>query len=140
VDGYFHLQGDAKSLYSSGDAADEASDVSSPFSTSGSDQRSKEFNGGTKFKRSMVEVAPGCSMLMCGIDETMNALHLDRIIHAECTSCNTFLACINIASMVLCPGCQTISPLESPGHSYDCVPIMGLGLRVKDILAESAGK
>ena len=130
VDGSFCL------LYCSGETINEASNETSP----GLDHRFKEYNGVTKYTRSMVEVAPGYSALMCGIDETMNALHLDRIIHAECTSCNTFLACINVASMVLCPGCQTVSPLESPGHSFDCVPIMGLGLRIKDILAQSAGK
>lgn len=99
--------------------------------------RTMEFDGTLKFKRTMVEVAPGYSMLMCGIDETMHALHLDRIVHVECSCCSTFLACINVASMVLCPGCQSVNPLESASHLYEGVPVMGLGLRVEDILAQT---
>jgi hypothetical protein len=135
VDGSFRIQGDAKSLYGPVETSIVAKNDVILSRSRGSDQRSMEFDGGMKFKRSVIEVAPGCSMLFSGIDETMNALHLDRIVHAECTSCNTFLACINVASMVLCPGCQTVSPLDSASHSFDCVPIMGLGLRVEDILA-----
>jgi hypothetical protein len=89
----------------------------------------------TNFHRANIDVAPGCTMSLCGIDETMHALHLNRIIHAECTSCNIFLACIKVASMVLCPGCQTISPLECTNQSYDHIQLLGLGLRVEDILS-----
>ena len=135
VDGSFRVQSDAKSLYCPVETNSVAKNDDIPPRSKGFHQSGMECNGANKFKRSMVEVAPGCSMFLCGIDETMNALHLDRILHAECSSCNTFLACINAASMVLCPGCQTVSPLESISHSYDCVPIMGIGLRVEDILA-----
>lgn len=131
VDGSFRTE----SLDSSVEMSFVTKDDLTVSRSRGSDQWSTELNGVSKFKRSVIEVAPGCSMLFCGIDETMNALHLDRIVHAECSSCNTFLACINVASMVLCPGCQTVSPLESTNHSFDFVPTMGLGLRVEDILA-----
>lgn len=136
VDRSFRIQGDAKSTYCSEVTSSASKNDDLQLRSQEIDQR-REFEGGSKFKRSMVEVAPGCSMLFCGIDETMNALHLDRIVHAECSSCNTFLACINVAAMVLCPGCQTVSPIESTSisHSFDCAPVMGLGLRVEDILA-----
>ena len=132
--GSFRSQVDAKCINST-DEISSACDKQSRSIELPVDHSSTELAGGTDFKRSTIEVAPGCEMLFCGIDETMNALHLDRIIHVECTSCNIFLACINVASMVLCPGCQTVGPSGSTSHSVDCVPTIGLGLRVEDILA-----
>jgi hypothetical protein len=110
-------------------------DLEASFGSKGFVQSSESDWNGNKFNRVLVEVTPACLMPLCGIEETMNALHLDRIVHAECTSCDTFLACINAATMVLCPGCQTISPLESTSRAYHCSPILGFGLRVEDILA-----
>jgi hypothetical protein len=86
------------------------------------------------WERPMIEVAPGFSLPMCGTAETMQALHLDRIVHVECTSCSVFLACINTAYMLLCPGCRSVSPIETVG--YNMSPTMGLGLRVEDILSQ----
>ena len=84
--------------------------------------------------RPMIEVSPGFSLPMCGTKETMQALHLDRIVHVECTSCSVFLACINTAYMVLCPGCRSVSPIETSGCNMS--PTLGLGLRVEDILSQ----
>lgn len=88
----------------------------------------------TAWDRPMIEVAPGFSLPMCGTAETMQALHLDRIVHVECKSCSVFLACINTAYMVLCPGCRSVSPMETVG--YNMSPTLGLGLRVEDILSQ----
>jgi hypothetical protein len=86
------------------------------------------------WERPMIEVAPGFSLPMCGTHETMHALHLDRIVHVECKYCSVFLACINTAYMVLCPGCRSVSPVEAVG--YNMSPTLGLGLRVEDILSQ----
>jgi hypothetical protein len=98
------------------------------------DTSNGEYWDGTTWDRPMIEVAPGYSLPLCGTLETMQALHLDRIIHVECNSCNVFLACINTAGMVLCPGCRTVSPVESTSQHIS--PTLGLGLRVEDILSQ----
>lgn len=89
----------------------------------------------TKWHREIVAVAPGCSFPLCGSKETLHAFQNDRVVHTECTSCESFLYCIDSASKVLCPTCRSISPVEtSPSH--DEMRRLGLGLTVEIALEQ----
>jgi hypothetical protein len=81
-----------------------------------------------EWQRNMVSVIPGYSIPLCGAAETMDAVKKNRIIHTECTSCSSFLYCIDIASMVLCSSCRYISPVESSSSNHNVHECLGLGL------------
>lgn len=89
--------------------------------------------------RTVVDVAPGCSVPLCGAEETMYAFQQECVVHTECTSCGSFLYCIDTASMVLCPTCRSISLVETDSSPRNVSERLGLGLTV-EIVMEQSGK
>ena len=89
-----------------------------------------------EWRRSQIEVAPGYSVPLCGALETMYAFQKDWIVHTECTSCNAFLYCIDSASMVLCPSCRSISPVETNASNRNVQESLGLGLTIAHVMEE----
>jgi hypothetical protein len=83
----------------------------------------------------MVEVIPGYSVPLRGLKEAMHAFHQDNIVHADCSSCDTFLYCIDSASMVLCPTCRSISPVPNKGKNT-ATESLSIGLTVEHIVEE----
>jgi hypothetical protein len=84
--------------------------------------------------RVVVDVAPGHSVPLCGAEETKHALQKNCIVHTDCSCCGLFLYCINSASIVLCPSCRSISPVET--NSQKVTESLGLGLTVEHVLEE----
>jgi hypothetical protein len=63
------------------------------------------------FQRHLVEV--GIDMIpMAGIDETSHAHRLGNTIDTVCIQCATVLFGIQSASMIICPACRCVSPIE----------------------------
>ena len=89
-----------------------------------------------EWRRSLIEVAPGYSVPLCGAKETMYAFQKDWITHIECTSCNAFLYCIDSASMVLCPSCRSIGPVEASASNCNVTESLGLGLTIEQVMEE----
>jgi len=85
------------------------------------------------WSRPLVEVVPGFALPFHGSKETIHAYHNDNVIHTNCSSCATFLYCIDSASMVLCPSCRSISPVEVR-HTEE--ETLGIGLTVEHVLEE----
>jgi hypothetical protein len=79
-----------------------------------------------KWARQKVEVFPGHFVSMCGSEETWNAFCRKAVLDTSCAACATFMFCIDSASMVLCPSCRSISPIEGGQSEY-----LGLGLTVQ---------
>ena len=65
------------------------------------------------FHRSVIEVTPGVFVDLVGADETMDAVRSSRTTKCGCMICEALLLCKDIVSLVLCPDCQTISPVDS---------------------------
>lgn len=89
-----------------------------------------------EWQRSQIEVAPGYYVSLCGVLETMYAFQKDCIVHTECTSCSAFLYCIDSASMVLCPTCRSIGPVEANASNRTVTESLGLGLTVEHLMEE----
>lgn len=83
--------------------------------------------------RAIVDVAPGYTVPLCGAEETRHAFRNDSVIHTECSCCNAFLYCIDDATMVLCPTCRSICPVEA-SFSTEC---LGIGLTVEQVMEEA---
>jgi len=79
---------------------------------------------GIFWKRIDIEIVPGHNVPLLGSDESWHAFKNDNVIPTECSACQTFLYCIDTASMVICPSCRMVSPLDQNG----CIESEGLGL------------
>ena len=64
------------------------------------------------FHRNLLEV--GNDLIpMSGVDETSSAHKKGQTIDTACVACDTVLFCLDTASLVVCPCCRFISPMES---------------------------
>lgn len=91
-----------------------------------------------QWSRTMVEIMPGHSVPMIGTSETIHAWDRNQCTDTTCVQCETFLYCIDSASMVLCPACRSISPVETAAavttSSQQELVNLGLGMTVEHIL------
>jgi hypothetical protein len=79
--------------------------------------------------RKQVELLPGYYVSLIGSEETWQAFCEDNVVTTECSSCQNFLYCKDTVSMVICPGCRVISPVdEAAGLGTE---MLGLGLTVE---------
>jgi hypothetical protein len=63
------------------------------------------------FHRNLIEV--GNDLIpMSGVAETSHAYKLGRTIDTSCAECNTVMFSLESASMVVCPLCRCVSPIE----------------------------
>jgi hypothetical protein len=76
------------------------------------DPRSQDEKEKPTYKRPFIEVMPGIFCALRGSEETWQALLDGSTQHTKCASCSLSLECINAVSMVLCPTCRMITPLE----------------------------
>lgn len=90
-----------------------------------------------QWSRSIVNVMPGHSVPMVGIQETLHAMDRNHCTDSACMQCETFLYCIDSATMVLCPLCRCISPVGSGGTT---APSLGVGLTLEHILEDPTAK
>ncbi len=64
------------------------------------------------FHRNLLEV--GNDLIpMSGVDETSSAHRKGQTIDTTCVACDTVLFCLDTASVVVCPYCRFVSPIES---------------------------
>jgi len=84
--------------------------------------------------RLQVEIVPGYSLRLCGRDESLVAYRNGTVVELPCSSCQSFLYCINIACMVVCPECRSFTVLENvPDQGKD---LLGIGLTVEMVAEE----
>ena len=88
-------------------------------------------------RKMTIEVSPGVSMLFRGSEETWKAVKENRICETECLGCDIPLYCVEDAELVVCPDCQTLSPVQNDnpdGANNDarCDRVGGLGLGFKE--------
>jgi len=86
--------------------------------------------------RMTIDIGDGVSVPLAGSEETVRALHQDRCINVTCADCETFLYCVETATMVLCPECRSISPVASQAAERNDAALAGLGLTVEVVVAE----
>jgi hypothetical protein len=79
------------------------------------------------FHRVTIEVSPGVDAYLIGAEETLEAMAYNRLSNCACMICDNWLSCMDEASMVLCPDCYTISPVESFAGNH--ILTVGLGVR-----------
>jgi hypothetical protein len=86
------------------------------------------------FKRHLVEI--GIDMIpMVGVDETVKSHLLGNTIDTVCAQCTTVLFGIQSASMIICPICRCISPMEGTKKKLPTIDIhAGIGLTIDSIL------
>jgi hypothetical protein len=83
----------------------------------------------------MLLVTPGQWMRLRGADETWNAIQRDYYEPCICVDCCNEMFCISDAWLVLCPHCQSISPLAGNVETLRREGGIGLGFTV-DTLSE----
>jgi hypothetical protein len=89
--------------------------------------------------RPLICVAPGCHIPLRGSKETLHACTLGNVTVTSCAVCETTFACINSATMVLCPRCKSISEVDQNERNRiisekEVEPSLGLGLMLDDII------
>lgn len=82
-----------------------------------------------------IEIAPGQFLRLRGADETWNAVVHDFYRPCMCICCDITIFCIQDASLVLCPICRVVNPLEDVEHSSpdSCDGGVGLGFTMDDL-------
>lgn len=65
-----------------------------------------------KFLQPNIEVAPGVTLPLRGVEETVVYLMRGKMVRTACWSCGTQLRCMDQAEYVLCPTCRVVAPLE----------------------------
>ena len=100
-----------------------------------------------QWDRAMVQVVPGYSLPLAGLQESIAAYQRQAIEETICEVCQTELFCIDSASMVLCPVCRSFSPIctnaaaagtNEIGSSQSSSKQLGLGLTA-ELLADELG-
>jgi hypothetical protein len=86
------------------------------------------------WSRARVTLAPGQSTEMVGVEEALHAYQINHCNDTTCTHCETFLYCIDIASMVYCPSCQCISHVTNGDDRTKQGELLCIGLTVDTIL------
>ena len=97
--------------------------------------------------RNTIEIGDGVYVPLCGVQETLDALHGDLCTQSPCLLCENFLFHVESADMVLCPDCRSISPVavstptgrssSSGKHSSSSEEsLVGMGLTVEYVVAE----
>jgi len=81
--------------------------------------------------RKMVEVTPGHFVPLRGTKETLEAVEMGQMTNTNCVSCDVALVVHAAASLVICPDCEMIAPLER-GDTDDEITSLGLGLKLED--------
>lgn len=84
-------------------------------------------------KKMCIEVAPGVTMAFRGSEETCKAITANRICQAVCLGCTIPLYCIDDAELVVCPECQTISPVNN-GDGARQANGLGIGFKQEQLL------
>ena len=91
-----------------------------------------------QWDRVMVEVVPGYTLPLAGLQESIAAYQRQAVEETICDACQRELFCIDSASMVLCPFCRSFSPIYTTTLVND-EEQLGLGLTV-ELLAEEFNK
>lgn len=86
----------------------------------------------SSFERKMVEVTPGHCVPLRGADETLDALDKGQVTNTKCVFCDEALVVHVFASMIICPECEMIAPLEGDNDG-DAGISLGLGLRLETL-------
>jgi hypothetical protein len=86
------------------------------------------------WSRARVTLAPGKSTEMVGVQEALHAYQINHCNDTTCTHCETFLYCIDVASMVYCPSCQCISRVTNGDDRTKQGELLCIGLTVDTIL------
>ena len=77
--------------------------------------------------RKIVEVTPGKFYPLRGAEETMRALDYGQVVNVVCVFCGVDLVVHAAATMIICPECEMIAPLETEKETE--TTSLGLGLR-----------
>ena len=89
------------------------------------------------FHRNLLEV--GSDLVpISGVEETSLAHKKGHTIDTACKECNTVLFCLETASMVVCPSCRCVSPLESYSKKQSIPTVdvhAGIGLPIDFVIA-----
>ena len=89
------------------------------------------------FHRNLLEV--GSDLVpISGVEETSLAHKKGHTIDTACVECNTVLFCLETASMVVCPSCRCVSPLESYSKKQSIPTVdvhAGIGLPIDFVIA-----
>jgi hypothetical protein len=96
--------------------------------------RHSETHLSSAWSRARVTLAPGKMTDMVGVEEALHAYQINHCNDTTCTQCDTFLYCIDIASMVYCPSCQCISRVTSGDDRKKQDNLLCIGLTVDAIL------
>jgi hypothetical protein len=86
------------------------------------------------WSRARVTLAPGRSTEMVGVEEALHAYQINHCNDTTCTQCETFLYCIDSASMVCCPACLCISRITIGDDRKKQDDLLCIGLTVDTIL------
>jgi hypothetical protein len=86
----------------------------------------------------MLMVTPGQWMRLRGADETWHAIQRDYYEPCICIDCSTEMFCISDAWLVLCPRCQSISPLEDNVVTARREGGVGLGFTIDSLVEVQA--
>lgn len=87
------------------------------------------------FHRNLIEV--GNDMVpLAGVDESSLAHKKGYTIDTACVECNTVLFCLETSSMVVCPYCRCVSPIESSSKEKATIDVhAGIGLPIDFVIA-----
>ncbi len=96
-------------------------------------------------QQTIIELAPGVHVTVRPKEETWTAIRGGRITITTYCDCGREMACVKTSPMVLCKGCQTVSPVNQSGAFVDCSsgvdggggnddPV-GIGIKLEDMMA-----
>ena len=86
--------------------------------------------------RKTVELTPGEFVPLRGAEEAIQALDKGEVLTFNCVFCEACLVVHIAATMVLCPYCEMISPLEGDKSKVIISRSLGLGLRETSLCEE----